>query len=72
MPIVVALVEEGKSRLLQRRQVTADRARCHLQVAGKRIDRGAVARRLERVQHLPLPYDFLISRHPKLIVMPKK
>ena len=38
------LVEKGKPRLLERRQVTADRARRHLKVVGERIDRRSVAR----------------------------
>ena len=71
-PVLVALVVQRKSRLLQRREVTADRAGGYLEIVGKGIDRGSMTRRFERVEHLPLPDDFLIPRHRQLIVVPKK
>ena len=62
-PVVVALVVEREAGLLQRREVAPDRAGRDVELVGKRVDRRAVARRFQRVQHLPLPDDLLVARH---------
>ena len=61
--LVIALVEQRKAGLLQRRKVTADRARGDVEFIGKSRDRGAVPGRFQRVEHLPLANDFLVARH---------
>ena len=61
--VVVALVEQRKAGLLQRGEIAPDRARGDVELVGQRVDRRAVPRRLERMQHLPLADDFLVARH---------
>ena len=65
--VVVALVVEREAGFLQRREIAADRARGDVELVGQRVDRGAVPRRFERVQQLPLADDFLVARHGRIL-----
>ena len=62
-PVGVLLVVEREAGFLQRRQIAPDRPRRHAEFVGQRVDRHAVPRGLERVQHLPLADDFLVAGH---------
>ena len=56
-------VVEGEARLLQRCEVPPDRPRRDVELVGQRVDLHAVPGGLERVEHLPLPDDFLVPGH---------
>src|SRR5689334_18102055 len=68
--LVVALVVEREARFLQRREVAANRPRRHVEIVSERIDRRAMAGRLERVEDLPLADDLLIARHSAIVSYP--
>src|SRR5690348_13683996 len=61
--ILIAFVVQRKTGFLQRRQIATNRACGDVELAGEPVNRGAMTRRLERMQHAPLADDLLISRH---------
>ena len=61
--VVVALVVQSEAGFLQRGKIAADGACRDLELAREAVNRRAVTRRLERVQHAPLADDLLVPRH---------
>ena len=68
--VVILLIVEGETGFLQRGEVAADRAGGDVEIVSEGVDGRAVPGRLQRVEHLPLPDDFLVPGHGPIMPVP--
>src|SRR4029078_10738313 len=61
--VLVAFVIERKAGFLQRRQIATNGPGRDINAVGERVDRDAVARGFQCVEHFPLPNDCLVAGH---------